>query len=107
VVSPSGWLVQVLLPLYDNNGRRFGEEAFARTRTELLERFGGVTAHQQAPARGLWKTGEGEVANDEVVIFEVMCEELDRPWWDRYRQELQRRFKQDVIVIRAIGQEIL
>jgi len=50
----TGWLIQILLPLFDNDGRRFGEEPFTRTRGELLERFGGLTAHQRAPAKGLW-----------------------------------------------------
>ena len=103
----SGWLVQILLPLYDNAGTRFGEAPFARTRGELLDAFGGVTAYQRAPARGLWKTDDGEVARDDVAVFEVMAPDLDRAWWDRYRRELEGRFKQDTIVIRALMHEVL
>lgn len=103
----SGFLVQILLPLYDNDGVRIGEDAFAATRAELLERFGGVTAYQRAPARGLWKTDDGQVARDDVAVFEVMCEQLDRSWWSGYRQELERRFRQDAIVIRALAQHLL
>ena len=107
MVRVTGWLIQILLPLYDNSGVHFGEDAFARTRTELLHRFGGVTAHQRAPARGLWKTGDGEVARDDVAVFEVMSTDLDRAWWDAYRRELERRFRQDTILIRALSHEIL
>ena len=103
----SGWLVQILLPLYGNDGARFGEEPFARTRGELLDRFGGLTAYQRAPARGLWKTDDGEVARDDVAVFEVMTPELDRAWWSGYRQELERRFRQDTIVIRALPHDVL
>jgi hypothetical protein len=103
----SGWLVQILLPLYDNDGGRFGEEPFARTRGELLDAFGGVTAYQRAPARGLWKTEEGDVARDDVAVFEVMAPDLDRTWWARYRRELEGRFKQDTILIRALMHEVL
>ena len=103
----TGWLIQILLPLFDNDGRRFGEEPFTRTRGELLERFGGLTAHQRAPAKGLWKTDEGEVARDDVAVFEIMADDLDRPWWDAYRRELERRFRQDTIVIRALAHERL
>jgi hypothetical protein len=103
----SGWLVQILLPLYDNNGVRFGEDAFARTRAELLEQFGGITVYQRAPARGLWKTDDGEVAKDDVAVFEVMAGDLDREWWNGYRQELERRFRQDAIVVRAVEQQLL
>ena len=106
-MSASGFLVQILLPLYDNDGVPFGEETFAPTRAELLERFGGVTAYQRAPARGLWKTDEGDVARDDVAVFEVMAEELDRAWWTRYRGTLERRFRQDTIVIRALAQQLL
>ena len=30
-----------------------------------------------------------------------MADALDRGWWSAYRAELERRFRQDVIVIRA------
>jgi len=106
-MASTGWLVQILVPLYDNHGTRFGEEPFSRTRAELLGRFGGVTAYQHAPARGLWKTEDGEVAKDDVVIFEVMTPHLDRPWWDGYRRELERRFSQETLVIRALTHELL
>ena len=106
-MASTGWLIQILLPLYDNAGQRFGEQPFAETRGELLETFGGVTAYQRAPARGLWKTDEGEIARDDVAIFEVMADALDRGWWHAYRETLQRRFRQDVIVIRANAHELL
>jgi len=103
----TGWLIQMLLPLYDNEGARFGAEPFTRTRQELLDKFGGLTAHQRAPAKGLWKTGDGDVAHDDVAVFEVMAADLDRTWWDTYRRELERRFRQDKIVVRAVAHEVL
>jgi hypothetical protein len=106
-MSSTGWLIQILLPLYDNDGRAFGAEPFTQTRTELVDRFGGLTAHQRAPARGLWTTPEGEVARDDVAVFEVMAAELDRPWWTAYRRELEQRFRQDSIAIRALVHERL
>ena len=100
-------LVQILLPLYDNRGVEQDKSLFARTRTELTERFGGMTAHMRAPARGLWKTEEGEVARDDIAIFEVLAESLDREWWRQYRSQLESRFAQDAILIRAIRIETL
>ena len=64
-------LVQIYLPLYDNNGRRFGKAMYARERERLVERFGGVTAHMRSPAHGLWKEGL-RTKRDDIVIFEVM-----------------------------------
>ena len=95
------YLVELLLPLSDNDGQAFGREAFERVRGELSKTFGGVTAFQRAPAEGVWKDESGEVNRDEVVIFEVMAKDLDRAWWAEYRRELERRFRQERLVVRA------
>ena len=95
------YLIELLLPLYDNDGQAFGREAFDRVRGELAKTFGGVTAFQRAPAEGVWKDEGGGVNRDQVVIFEVMARELDREWWARYRGELERRFRQEKIVARG------
>jgi hypothetical protein len=93
--------IQLLLPLYDNDGRAFERADFARVRDELAEVFGGVTAHTRAPAEGLWKDEAGSVSRDSVVAFEVLAEILDRGWWARYRDALAARFRQDEILITA------
>ena len=36
-----------------------------------------------------------------------MVDELDRAWWNDYRRDLERRFKQDEVVIRAQAMEQL
>jgi hypothetical protein len=100
------YLIQFLLPLRDNERRPFPRADFDRVRAELIERFGGVTAFLQSPAAGAWKE-EGETTHDEVVLFEVMTEELERAWWKSYRAELERRFRQEAIVVRALGAEHL
>jgi hypothetical protein len=102
----SGWLVTLLLPLYDNAGEPFGPEPYARVREELTKKFGGLTAFTRAPAEGVWRA-EGRTRRDEVVVLEVMAAELDRTWWGSYRRELEERFRQDEIVVRAQGYETL
>ncbi|HEX8439041.1 hypothetical protein [Archangium sp.] len=99
-------VVQFLLPLRDNERRPFGRADFEQVRTELTERFGGVTAFLQSPAVGAWKE-EGETVRDEMVLFEVMVDSLDRGWWSGYRAELERRFRQERILVRALGAETL
>lgn len=94
-------LVQLLLPLRDNDGTPFPRASLDAVRHELTDRFGGVTAHLRAPAAGAWKDDEGDVARDDVVIVEVMADALDRAWWADYRRALESRFRQDEIVIRA------
>jgi hypothetical protein len=94
-------VIEILLPLRDNEGTPFPRAALDRVRQELTERFGGVTAHLRAPAAGAWKDDEGDVARDDVVIVEVMADSLDRGWWSGYRRDLEARFRQDEILIRA------
>ncbi len=93
-------LIQILLPLFDNDGHAFNEELFGKVRRELTARFGGLTAFTSAPAQGLWND-EGETKHDEIVVFEVMADQLDADWWRAYRSALEREFRQDTIVIRA------
>ena len=97
----SGWIVTLLLPLADNAGRPFPPDDHRRVRRELTERFGGLTAFTRAPAEGLWKESGETVAKDDIVVFEIMADDLDEPWWRDYRRRLEARFRQDAIVIRA------
>lgn len=99
-------LVEILLPLADNEGRPFGRELFAEVREALVGRFGGLTAFTRSPAEGVWDEGEGR-SRDEIVIFEVMAGDLDRAWWRTFRESLERRFRQDEIVVRARAVERL
>ena len=93
-------IVEILLPLFDNDGRRFGHAPYEQVRETLVERFGGLTAFTRSPAEGLWEE-QGERSRDQIVIFEVMSDGLDRNWWEKYRAELERLFRQDEIVVRA------
>lgn len=99
--------IQLLLPLYDNEGRAFARAEFARVTQELAEKFGGVTAHPLAPAEGLWRDEEGTISRDSVVAFEVLTRSLDRDWWAGYRAALAGRFRQDEVMITATSVERL
>ena len=101
------FLVEFLLPVFDNDGVHFPKEEFDRVRRELTERFGGVTAFMRSPAMGLWADEDGVVRPDDLVGFEVMTESLDRDWWRNYREQLTQRFRQQEIVLRAISFERL
>lgn len=100
-------LVQILLPLHDNRQKSFPREEYSRVRKELTERFGGLTVYTRAPAEGSWRPHEDYTSLDDIVIFEVMAAELDAGWWRRYRHELEARFRQDVIFIRAHQTQLL
>lgn len=93
-------LVQILLPLFDNDGARLAPELFTAVRAELAERYGGLTAYTRAPAEGSWKDA-GETKHDDIVVIEVMVPRLVEKWWRLYRADLEDRFQQDKVVIRA------
>ena len=101
------FLVQMLLPLYDNAGRRVPHERFAQLRDELTERFGGITAFIRSPAEGTWKERSGEIDRDEVVMCEVVVDSLERVWWRNYRKTLEERFGQQELMLRALPLERL
>src|SRR3954469_14357067 len=94
-------LVQILLPTHDNEQEPLPREDYGRVREELTERFGGLTVYTRAPAEGLWRLNDNYTSRDDIVIFEVIASGLDEPWWRTYRSELEKRFRQDVILIRA------
>jgi hypothetical protein len=94
-------LLQLFLPVYDANRRPFPKAMFDAVRAELADRHGGVTAYLRSPAVGLWEDDEGDCVRDDVLLFEVMVDAIDRPWWFEYRRELERRFAQDEILLRA------
>ena len=99
-------IVEILLPLRDNDGQRFPSTLYARVREELVGRFGGLTAFTRSPAEGVWEEG-GQRSRDEIVLFEVMSDGIDRNWWQRYRAALEQLFDQDEIVVRAHEIELL
>lgn len=100
-------LIQFLLPLKDNAGEAFPKSAFDAVRTELAERFGGVTAYMQSPASGVWADTDGGLVRDDMVLVELMAPTLDRPWWEAYRRKLERQFRQEAVLVRALPIEQL
>lgn len=93
-------LVQIILPRYGSSGEPISADQFREVRQTLLDRFGGVTAFTRSPAQGLWQDG-ARVERDEVLLYEVMVTGLDRDWWAAYRKELEGKFQQQDLVIRA------
>jgi hypothetical protein len=101
------YLIQILLPVRDNRGQPFPHAFYEDVRQEMTRRFGGVTAYLRSPAEGAFEGMGGEVMRDDIVIVEVMCEALDRPWWSAYRASLTELFEQQELVVRALPYEQL
>ena len=94
-------LVQLLLPLMAPDGKPFPRAFYRQVREVLTERFGGLTAYTRAPAEGRWRAGGAGTTRDEIIVYEVMTYPLDPGWWRDYRTQLEQRFAQDRIAIRA------
>ena len=103
---PYMYLIQILLPLYDNDGKLFSSNYYDHIKQELTEVFGGITMHTRAPAKGLWKD-EDKTIRDEIVIFEITTAEINENYWKAYKLNLEKTFLQEEIVIRAINFEML
>jgi hypothetical protein len=99
--------IQILLPLFDKEGKAFAQALYAQIRDVMTEKFGGITAYTRAPAKGFWKEDESKTVKDDIIILEIMAEVLDSKWWAVYRQKLEQTFQQDAIVIRSWQIEML
>jgi hypothetical protein len=95
------YLIEIFLPVTDNEGTPYTRAVFDQVRQDLIDRWGGVTAFLRAPAEGTWKEENSKENRDEIIIYEVMTESLDRPWWKEYKEALKQRFRQKDMVIRA------
>jgi hypothetical protein len=94
-------LVQILLPLYDAENKRFARKVFDKITNDLSQHFGGATLYARAPATGLWEEATGDCRRDDIVVCEVMVDTLDLDWWAAYKRGLEHALAQDEVVIRS------
>jgi hypothetical protein len=100
------FLVQILLPLFDNAHRSIAKREFQTVKEELTAKFEGLTAYSRSTADGFWGKGKA-TKRDELIVYEVMVPKLRKKWWRKYRGKLEKRFRQDVILIRSEQVETL
>jgi hypothetical protein len=94
-------LIQLLLPLYDEEGKSFPAQLYTRIKQELTEKFGGLTAYSRTPATGLWKEDDQKISRDDIIVYEVVVKNIDKSWWRIYKKELEQHFRQDELMIRS------
>jgi hypothetical protein len=94
-------LIQLLLPLCDNQHQPLPAALHVQVKQELTQKFGGLTAYLHAPAEGHWQDG-GTERQDDMIMYEVMTSTVDTPWWAVYRQQLEARFQQKEVMIRSM-----
>lgn len=101
------YMVQLLLPIYDNEGKPLPRRLFRAVNKTMIRKFGGLTAYTQSPATGLWENERNNVKKDSIVVFEVMVPEIDRSFWKAYKRQLEKAFRQDEIVVRQLQTGLL
>jgi hypothetical protein len=100
-------LIEIFLPLNTNDGSPQPAGLLHTVREEMIQRFGGVTAFTRSPAKGISvEEGDGR-AEDDIVVYEVMVQSLDGAWWSTYKRELEQRFQQREVLIRAMPLELV
>lgn len=101
------YLIEIFIPLADNEGSLFPREQHEAVERTLTEKFGGVTAYPRAPASGRWKGSDAEEQHDDLIVYEVMSDGLDESWWQNYRSELEEAFRQERVLIRSQSVRLL
>ena len=100
------YLIQILLPLYDNNKQAFDRSLFDKVRDDLKNVLGGVTLYRNSPAEGAWNDKTG-TDYDELITAEVITDSLHQAWWKQFKHEMEQTFKQKELMIRCIKFERL
>jgi hypothetical protein len=93
-------LLQLFIPLTDNQGHQFDQSIFLDLRQQLTDRFGGVTIYSRGPVTGLWKEAENQIIADQMIIYEVLTEQIDLPYWKQFKLHLEDLLQQEQILIR-------
>lgn len=100
-------LFQILLPLYDNEGKPFSDDMYKAIRLELTERFGGLTAYSRSPATGLWKDGDEELTVEKLIVYEVIADDFEKKFWKSFKEILKAQFRQEDMIIRCTDIEVV
>jgi len=94
-------LIQIFLPIVEKENKDFNFQLYTDIRTELTNKFGGITTYTRSPATGLWKEEADKTVKDAIIIYEVMAQDLDKDWWQNYKQMMEKEFQQEEIIIRT------
>ncbi|HYN55123.1 MAG TPA: hypothetical protein VES38_10505 [Methylotenera sp.] len=95
-------IVNIYLPQVNNEGIPFNEDIYLSIRTELIEKFGGLTQYDQVPTIGYWKENVNQpISKDLVIHYEVICNTLTKKYWADLRDRLESAFHQTQILIVA------
>ena len=100
-ISIKELLVEIFVPLTNQEGKSFPDRYYHELRNLLLNEFGGVTVYHRSPATGVWDGNNAGIVQDKLIVFEVMTVSVEKKFWDTLKQELEMQFQQEEILIRS------
>jgi hypothetical protein len=96
---PNKLRVEILLPLFYNNGTEIEASKFDETADELGKQFTGCTSI--TPAQGVWfgKNSRKYIDVNSGFYVVIPYKEESIKYFDRYKKILKERFEQEEIFI--------
>jgi hypothetical protein len=91
------FITQVLLPAFDNRGRRFPPASYRAFQQCMVERFEGWTQKQKAV--GAWQSAAGILHLDKHLVYEIGHKTRNLGFWRAEKEQLKREFEQEEIWI--------
>ncbi len=99
------FITQVLLPKFDNLGRRLERSHFSGFHSRMIRRYGGWTRKGQA--EGAWLSPSGQLFTDEHWVYEIGHSRRDLNFWLAEKERLKSEFDQeDIWIIQYEGRII-
>lgn|GEM_PF-115379 len=92
-------LVQLFLPIREENGSSFPIHYYNQLSTQLKEKFGGITIYNRSPATGLWKESGAQTVQDELLVYEVLTTSIENDYWQALKTKLEKQFRQTEILV--------
>ncbi len=101
---------EILLPLYDNDGREIEDEKFQTTYDEIVVKFNAITV-DSLPLMGDWIHPETGVryANERFRACWVICDDttFNMDYFNTLKTDLEKRFDQKSILIYYVEVNII
>jgi inorganic pyrophosphatase len=90
--------LELLVPETDAEGIKFPKRYYRDLEKELIEQFGGLTAYQRTPVKGMWQD-KGNFTQQSMFIYELLLPKIEQAYWQRLKQKLEKKFGQKEILI--------
>ena len=102
-MAKSSIRVDILIPLYYNDGTEIEDEKFATINDILIDRFKGYTQYN-GDIQGSWRSNSGIQYTDKHKQISVICFDtrVNRIFFEQFKKQLEELLNQESIFITAI-----